>query len=280
MLMAKPIHFACACKSRAGFTLVEMSVVLIILGLVILTLCPALKAARDGSQLAATYTNMQTVLRASAACAQAQGCVPCPSPANALPAGFGRVGGRETGPACGSCAVAEGLVPYASLGLPTAVAKDGWGRWLTMRIDPDLAAPQPQTCAPGVPCAPLSPLAGLCAGTLAAGTQSPHVRTPPDKIGARAAIVIVSHGPNGFGAYRTWPYAPALNAAHPAYNGTAPSCATPNGSETCNADGNADFTAPDPTFTPSSQNDDVVVFAGRNALVSLFGTIACQTPWE
>jgi len=56
---------------QAGFTLVEMAVVLIIVGLLILTVFPALLAVRSASQRNATQTNLHSLMQATAAFVQA-----------------------------------------------------------------------------------------------------------------------------------------------------------------------------------------------------------------
>jgi prepilin-type N-terminal cleavage/methylation domain-containing protein len=153
---------------RSGFTLVEMAVALIIIGLVILAVFPALMAMRAGSQRGLTQSNLQALMTATAAYAQANGCLPCPTPASAIGNGFGRVRGDASAapPACGICSTAEGIPPFASLGVPAAVAHDGGGHWITMRVDPALTinfgiAPP----AKPVACACSAPASGTCTAT-------------------------------------------------------------------------------------------------------------------
>jgi prepilin-type N-terminal cleavage/methylation domain-containing protein len=120
---------------HAGFTLVEMAVVVVIAGLIITAILPALQDMRRSTQLSTTQTNLQSLLRATAAYALANGCLPCPTAGNKI---SGSERGKVSTPnntACGTCAVADGIAPYASLGIDPATAKDGWGRWITMHVD-------------------------------------------------------------------------------------------------------------------------------------------------
>lgn len=234
---------------RSGFTLPEMAVAVTIVGLVVLTVFPALTAMRSGSQRSMTQANLQSLMQATAAYVQANGCLPCPTPASATGAGFGRVRGDSSAApaACGTCTTAEGIPPYMSLGLAANVAHDGGGHWISMRVDPALtanfavvpptkpvactcAAPVGGTCAPSpanCTCSPpvngaCTPLPaglsqqGLCASGLAA-TNRINVRTPypaqpgvPQTATQQAAVIFVSHGVKGHGSFFANP-SPGLN---------------------------------------------------------------------
>lgn len=269
----------------AGFTLAEMAVVTVIAGLILVALLPALIDMRRAGQLTATQTNLQTLLRATAAYAQAHGCLPCPAPAAMSSTGFGRVRGDGAAnvPACGACANPGGIAPFSSLGIDPAAAKDGWGRWITMHIDPALAqnfgvVPPHDPCADNdaPPCSVNNKgqsVKGMCrSGLLLDGRVT--VKTILNFTGvavgssAQAAVIFVSHGNNGFGAY-------AATAQRLAFPVQIPACAPNAGFERCNADGDKDFYLLDRGL----QFDDVIAYAGRNMLVSMFGNGACATAW-
>lgn len=286
---------------RQGFTLVEMSVVLVIVGLLILTVFPALTALRAGSQRTMTQSNLQALMLATAAYAQANGCLPCPTPATASGSGFGRVRGDTAPTACNGCATAEGIPPFVSLGVAASVAHDGWGRWITMRVDPALTASALGAVVPPMsPCTasdlaahPVTPTCtllnasqkGLCQTKLSAANRV-NVQTPGGAA-QQAAVVFLSHGSTGYGAF----LAGAL-AYETGYNGGCRlnfpavaaaclqnlSCVSPaNGAAyaACNADGKNQF------FNAAMQDgyDDMMAFADRNTLVSMLGNGACQTAW-
>lgn len=269
-------------RDRNGFTLVEMSLVLIVIGLVILIVFPAMKALRDGTQRQLTNSNLSALSRSIAAFVQANGCLPCPTPASAVGAGFGSVRG-EIGAACGTCSTPEGIPPFASLGLPAATAKDGWGRWITMRIDPALAInfgvvppTAPCTASDTAPCALGASQKGLCRANIP-NAKRISVRTSADMT-QPAAFVLVSHGPNGYGAFTTSLIAGGSDDAHH-YNGPAGTCTASTGYELCNADGDLSFADTMATNNPTDPFDDVLVYMDRNALVASLGQGACQTAW-
>lgn len=270
--------------SRRGFTLAEMSFVLLIVGIVSLIVFPALKAARAGAQQSLTQSNLAALMRAGAAFTHANGCLPCPTPAGASGAGFGRVRGAATGSLCGTCAVAEGIAPFASLGLPAATAKDGWGHWITMRIDPYLAtnfavvpptapclASDPQPCTLG------ASQKGLCRAAISP-LGTPVSVAIPGGATQSAALLFLSHGPNGFGAFNASPMGGAGMNAHD-YRGPATSCTTSGGFELCNADGNASFVDAPASADPNDPFDDQLVYMDRNALIASLGQGACDTAW-
>ncbi len=269
--------------SLKAFTLVEMSLVLIVIGLVILIVFPAMKALRDGTQRQLTHSNLSALSRSIAAFVQANGCLPCPTPASAVGAGFGYVRGAN-GAACGTCNIEEGIPPFASLGLPAATAKDGWGRWITLRIDPALALNEKNIVPPTSPCLASDPAPctlgasqkGLCRTNIPS-TNRISIRTSADMT-QPAAFVLVSHGPNGYGAFTTSTIAGGADYNHH-YNGPAGTCTTTSGYERCNADGDLSFADMMATTNPTDPFDDILVYMDRNALVASLGQGACQTEW-
>lgn len=269
---------------RRGFTLVEMSIVLIIVGLVIMMIFPAMKAVREATARTTTIQNLSTLMRAASSFAQATGCLPCPTPADASGPGFGRAGGRSNGALCGMCGSAEGIPPFADLGLPAATAKDGWGRWITLRIDPYLAT-NFGVAPPTSPCLETNAICllgmsqrGLCQKGLSALGSPVRVRTPG---GAEqmAAILFLSHGPNGYGAYAASPLSGMNGGNDHLYRGPASSCATGGGFELCNADGDASFVDASASNVPADPFDDILFYLGRNALIGHLGQGSCQTEW-
>ncbi len=276
----------------SGFTLVEMSVVLLVVGMVILMIFPAMKAIRDGTQRTTTASHMQTLLRSVAAFAQANGCLPCPVPIRDETGGdgFGRVRGEAAGALCSSACTAdkaEGIPPFVSLGLPSSVAKDGWGRWITMRIDPELAknfgvVPPTAPCLPGETVASCTIVGasqkGLCRANLSQ-TNRISVSVPDGPQNQSAAIVLVSHGPNGFGAYQASPAAGANTSEKPPFGGPVATCGTTKGFEACNADGDRFFVDATETNNPEDPYDDILLYMDRNALIAFLGRGVCETMW-
>lgn len=279
---------------QLGFTLAEMAMVIVVMGLIMTTVLPALSTLRSAQQRAATETNLQTLMRATAAYAQAAGCLPCPTPANVTGTKFGRVRGDVAVAACGTCANAEGIVPFVSMGIGEAQAKDGWGRWITMRIDPLLAQNPiaPATTAVAPPTAPCqsgdlgvvpgctvlnASQKGLCQPGLSnAGRVS--VATPGGTA-QQAAVIFVSHGINGRGSFVASARFNGRNGTRQSFPSTQPDCSASTGFERCNADTNTAFVNATPVVSGTDPYDDLMIYADRNSFISLLGTGACQTTW-
>ncbi len=266
-------------QSKSGFTLVEMSFVLVIMGLVIMIVFPALKSIKETTQIQATQTTLDTLMRASAAYTQAHGCLPCPTPETATGSSIGLVRGDATnGQACGTCAAADGLVPFSSLGLPERMAKDGWGNWVTMRVDPALTinfgtAPPASVCLSSdpSPCVHGESRKGLCQENLSSANRI-SVKTRTGSL-IKAAILFVSHGKNGKGSFRHF------GSGFIRTDSFSPPCAKLRGFEHCNADGNNDFVDGLYSNGEFATFDDHLRYLGRDALVSYLGNAACQTEW-
>lgn len=276
---------------QRGFTLVEMAVVVVIGGILILALLPALLSIQQSGRLTATQTNLQTLLRATAAYTLANGCLPCPTPGSVISgSGLGKVGTAGNTP-CGVCGAPDGIPPFAALGLDAVTAKDGWGRWITMHVDIGLTGGQPYVPGqPGlIPCSETETTGGLPGCGLNEATRSGLCRANlpatdritvnlPNSASATAAVIFVSHGANGYGAYRpqTSP-SQCVNWRLP-FPSDVPACTNTRGRERCNDE----CVTPGHAFWVAERSeyfDDVIVHAGRNALVSLFGNAACTTPW-
>jgi prepilin-type N-terminal cleavage/methylation domain-containing protein len=279
-------HLTSDIRHLKGFTLVEMAMVLVVIGLVILIVYPALNAVRVSTQRRLTDNNLQSLLRAVAVYAQTTGCLPCPSPASIAGPGFGRVRGDTNTSLCGSCAQPEGIAPFVSLGLPESTARDGWGRWITMRVDPALTVIF-GVVPPSAPCTASDMSGGLCTQTGASqkglcrtGLPTTHritVQTPGGPT-QQAAVLFASHGFNGHGALNAGALSGPLNGARLPFPPSAPGCAG-GGHETCNADGDVTFVNAPPKLDNNNPFDDTLAFLDRNNLVSLFGNGSCQTVW-
>jgi prepilin-type N-terminal cleavage/methylation domain-containing protein len=267
---------------HAAFTLVEMAVVVVIAGIILSSLLPALLDIRRTAQFTATQTNLQTLLRATAAYTLANGCLPCPTPGDKINASgaLGKVRGDNSAgaAACGNCPIADGIAPFVSLGVDPSVAKDGWGRWITYHIDRSLANPtactETEKLANNAGCSKTDAVSsGLCRAGLAA-TGNPLTINLPNVTSARAAVIFISHGVNGAGAYRL-----NANATQPRLD-VSP-CETAKGNvEGCNVKSGSNVN--DNSFyvyDRSERVDDIITYMDRNALVSLFGNAACTTPW-
>lgn len=293
-----------AFHSTSGFTLVEMAVVLVIMGLVMMTVFPALTSVRSASQQALTQSNLRSLMLATAAYVQANGCLPCPASAAVSGANFGRTG-TPNNTACGVCTgtAAEGIPPYTTLGIPPAIAHDGWGRWITMRVDPALTAnfgvvPPTAVCTSTlvssgactqaqVQLVTPSSNIGFCAANLA--NSNTYIKVSNGTTTSQpAAVIFVSHGSTGYGSCFAQAKFNANNNYRLPFPANYAACSTSGGYSKCNASaGAATCNAKDTTQFYDAQTtvgsvdpyDDVLAYADRNTLVSMFGNGACNTIW-
>lgn len=168
---------------QRGFSLVELTVVLVIVALLSSGLMFGLSAQREAAALQDARRQLDSVREALLGFAMANGRLPCPAPAN-LPNTDANAG-RE------NCASPHGVVPWVLLGLQET---DPWGQRLTYfassKFTAALIAPAQAsfTMSTGVPPdnAGLADIHNLAGSTVAIET----------------AAVVVSHGANGAGAYR------------------------------------------------------------------------------
>lgn len=272
-------------NTQNGFTLAEAALALVIVSLVIGAVVPTLLSLRSAQQANVTRQNMETVMRSVSSFVFSTGCLPCPMPAQGVnTSGYGYVRGDDDGlPSCGTCAQAVGIAPFISLGLPEALVKDGYGRWLTYAVDTALTAdfgviPPTSPCKAGDE--------AICSGTEIAEAKRkkgfcqeklPSAAPVKIKVGANTqdvAVLLISHGTNGRGAYKNTPEDGELRMAFPS---SAPACAD-SGYERCNADGDINFE----TFIASAGDnpfDDILLYFSRNALLSYLGNPSCETVW-
>lgn len=270
-----------------GFTLVEMSIVLIVVGLVILIVYPAMNAVRSGTQRQATDSHLQALLRATAVYAQANGCLPCPTPATTSGGGFGRVRGDTGTAVCAACTIPVGIAPFVSLGVPEFMAKDGWGRWITMRVDPALTV-NFGVVPPTSPCTAADVTSGICTavglsqkGLCRTGLPAINRITVQTLNGStqQAGVIFVSHGANGYGAFFAAALGGLLNGTRLSFPAGTPACAS-SGHEQCNATTSTLTFYNDPAVVGGNNPfDDSLLYMDRNNLVSFFGNGSCQTTW-
>ena len=132
---------ACAPRGRRpGFTLIETVVVLLIVALLIAMAAAMTRGVMAAQQRALTATRIAGIDAALAQFVSTQRRLPCP--ARGLRGPGDDLLGTEEDRNAGGCTTnqANGVVPFRALGLVELDALDGWGRRLTYRVDPALAA--------------------------------------------------------------------------------------------------------------------------------------------
>lgn len=167
-----------------GFTLAEMAIVVLLIGIMLTLGLGILKAQADSAAYSATVKKQAVVKDAMVTYLRNNWRLPCPD-TNVTPPGpdgaENRVGAVTT-----ACTANFGVIPYATLGLPREMALDGWGNYMSYHI-PFLPVANDWTRT-----ANFNPAA---LGTLTVNSA------PATPITTSAMAVIVSHGKNGYGAY-------------------------------------------------------------------------------
>lgn len=236
-------------RFTAGFTLVEMAMVMVIIGLVIggglLTAVPVLR----GSQSEATKKKMETVEQALMAYMMQNSCLPCP----AAYAGTGTAAWDTLVSGCdtGDCASLDGVVPWVTLGISRSDAADTWGNRIRYGVTSQL----------------------VVSGSMQRnGTNygNPGTLTVRDGGGTTvttaAAYVLVSHGANGGFGY---------NAA----SGAQKTGDATHTNEAENNDADTTYIQDDVTGAEGANFfDDVVVWKSKPVLIQLCGAGACGNP--
>jgi len=283
-----------------GFTLVELSVALIIIALLLAGALIPLSTQIEVRNTADTQRSLEGVKEAIVGFALANGRLPCPADGSIADG----IAGAGTEQYNGTfCTTTVGVIPWTTLGVPET---DAWGRRISYRVAPVFAdaiaistwatstTPTPLT-APASPgnqpgCVPtpsptLSSFALCSLGDIVVLTRT-EMATAATLLGTALPAVIISHGKNGYSAWQT--------------NGTRLTPAPGGGDEIANANGTTSATGaalggspyyaswvfyhrnptpassgcsdPAPGAAPSSsplcEFDDIVIMISPNTLVA------------
>ena len=167
-------------RNARGFTIVEILVVLIILGIVLAMAAMVTRGVSAGQKRSLTTTRLTGVDAAIVQFVAVQKRMPCPADGS-LPSTDANAG-TETArdPVAGCTAQTTGVVPWRILGLAEQDATDGWNRRLTYRTDPVLGANNAMDMSACDP-AGTGPLVGGKCNSIASGCSStaPGSCTPP-----------------------------------------------------------------------------------------------------
>ena len=187
-------------KSSAGFSLVEMAVVLMILGFVLGALLMPVQVQRQQQAQLQTENLLEISKKSLIGYAQSQGRLPCPATRNGT-AVFPDNQGAANPSAGGLCAQQTGFLPAATLGIqPTdtqGFALDGWGNPLRYAVTQFSAggAATPDFTTTGdmgaVGIATLQPNIRVCASSAAVSC------TDDVNLANNVVAVIYSLGPSG-----------------------------------------------------------------------------------
>ncbi len=163
---------------QQGFSLVELTVVLVIVALLSSGLMLGLSAQRDANNYQEAQRQLDNAKEALLGFAITNGRLPCP--ASPTLANTNANAGKE------NCAVEHGVLPWSTLGLPET---DPWGQRLTYYARNQFAAAVP---------------AGALASFTLETLGNANIKDAPTSgydIASALPAVIVSHGSRGAGAY-------------------------------------------------------------------------------
>lgn len=191
IVMRRPLPYS------SGFTLLEMAVVLMIIGLLLGGLIPTLSAQMDGQRSNKTQKQLNEIKDAINGFAVINGRLPWPA-CGTIAAGQANAGielSPASAPLCTSGASDISVVPWATLGVEET---DAWGRRFTYSVTPEFAD---STDGTGV--ATCSIATGVSFQLCSTATLEVRASSPAGAIVASdIPAVIVSHGINGLGAYQ------------------------------------------------------------------------------
>lgn len=194
-------------KNTRGFSLIEMAVVIAIIGILMTFGIRLATSFQNKGAFSATAERQKQIKESLIAYLGRTGELPCPADPATLT-------GEESLDGGGVCTDARGLVPFQTLGIPRSIAIDGWDRFFTYSVWNNTV---PAVCAADPPAFQLVQPQVRQDWTdqqlfLDVTTQTYHdggeacikiedVDASGALQGRRAVAVVVSHGPNGFGAY-------------------------------------------------------------------------------
>lgn len=248
-------------KIISGFTLVEMAIVLMIIGLLLGGLIPTLSAQMESQRITETRKSLGEIQDALIGFAIINGRLPCPADGT-IATGQANAGVEAiAGTTCSNVAnnAAAGVLPWATLGVSET---DGWGRRFTYRVTTVFAdAISANTfgggCTPSP--APTQSSFALCSSgnlnvlSAASGGTNVAIDTP---------LVLISHGKNGCGAY--------LSTGNPISiaegDSSGDNCNNAGADQVENSDGSADNNYV--SHTPTPNFDDLVAWLSPNTLLN------------
>ena len=223
--------------AHRGFTLVEMAIVLMIVGLLLGGLLPTISSQVEQQRRNDTRKQMDEIQQALIGFVISKGRLPC-----AADGTIPTIPGTSNGAGQENCAVAvsKGVLPWATLGVNET---DAWGWRYTYQVTPNWAD---NTDGTGASCNVTTGVSfQLCSiPNLNVLATVGGLNLTPQSV----PVVIVSHGKNGYGAYTP--------------NGGSRLATGPDADEADNSNGNVAFVSKQmtPTF------DDLVVWISPNVL--------------
>lgn len=232
-------------KTHCGFTLVEMAMVLLIIGLLLGGLAPTLSAQMEAQRVSETRKQLEEIQQALVGYAVAYGRLPCPASASS--------NGEESPTGGGNCTnFYDGYVPAATLGITSvngqSLVADGWGNAIRYAVAGNTinGIATALTSNNGMQSATMDKIAdasllNVCAS--ASGITGSDCGSTANKLTDKVPALVFSTGKNG------------------GYGGTGLD-------EAANLDGNRVFVShtPAPASAANGEYDDLMIWLSPNVL--------------
>ncbi len=260
----------------AGFTLIEIAVVLVVVGLLLSGAMYGIKPVIDSSRTATTNGKLERIELALLAYVMQNGCLPCPADGDmATNSATGNAGWShaDTGyygpnhatnnrpcaaPGGSACNATVGVVPWNTLGIREADMIDGWSSRITYAVAQSLTATTGSSMVRTAP-------ASYPAGTLSVNDYGGVSQT------TAAAYVLVSHGRDRAGAFSS--------GGATISTGTTYGAGTPQGA---NMPANNPGTFRQDRYHPipgaATYYDDIVLYRTAPNMIRDCGPNACGNP--
>lgn len=174
--------------TESGFTLIEMAIVIAIAGVLVAMLAPVLGSIAENNRSELTVQRMNAIEDAMVVFVRQNGRLPCPAAPNGSPLGEERA-------SCNTGGNANGVVPFRTVGLAEADARDGYGNYFTYHVAEDYA----DSSLPGG----ITDPGGFCfvSSGVPNGDLDVEDLDGNNVTGQDIAYVVLSHGKNGYGRY-------------------------------------------------------------------------------
>lgn len=243
--------------AEAGFSLVELAIAVVIIGIMMTMGLAAMNAARTNQAYSTTIQKEATIKQALINYLRSNSRLPCPDTDFTAP--DGKENRATAGDTTTACSAQFGIVPYVTLGLPRDAAQDGWSDFFSYQVS-NTGTNTDWTRT-----------ANFYSGNSGLITVNTRTSTGTSSTLATGVVaVIVSHGPNGLGAYTI--------------GGTRNTMPASTTDEYLNADGGGGttFYQRDATTSDTATGgafDDIVLYMTANDLVGpLYLDGSLQTP--
>jgi prepilin-type N-terminal cleavage/methylation domain-containing protein len=179
-----------------GFSLVELSIVVLVIGIVLTMGIGAWTANLENQAHAATAQRQAAIKEALIGSLRRNSRLPCPDTDVGAP--DGNENRTPTNDPTNPCFARFGVLPYVTLGLARDAVRDGWGNFLSYHVS---NTPSTTTTTPPNLNADWTLTANFFPGNTGTITVNDRNGATVNAIATNVVAVIVSHGRNGFGAY-------------------------------------------------------------------------------